>query len=115
MILAHSCRLGATYASRHYVPYEGYQRKRDGFDPRNFMEGNVEVLRSGDFADEDEHRGSDKDEAPLGFGLAESTSSTPALRFRSARELANRLGGVSPEDRRMPGGRASPRLVLFGA
>ena len=100
-ILVHSCGLRATDASRHYVPCEGYQRKRDALDPRNFMEGHVEVLHFGDFADGDEPRGPDEDDAPLGVGLADATSSNPTRRILSAIDLAAWLDELPPEDRRM--------------
>jgi hypothetical protein len=100
-ILVHSCGLRATDASRHYVPCEGYQRKRDALDPRNFLEGHVEVLRFGDFGDEDEHRGPDEDDAPVGFGLAEATSTNPTRRILSAINLVAWLQDLPAEDRRM--------------
>jgi hypothetical protein len=100
-ILVHSCGLRATDASRHYVPCDGYQRKRDALDPRNFMEGHVEVLRFGDFDAEDERRCPDEDGAPVGFGLAEATSSNPTLRILSAVNLTAWLAELLPEDRRM--------------
>ncbi|XXX76093.1 hypothetical protein WMF30_51435 [Sorangium sp. So ce134] len=92
-ILVHSCGLRATDASRYYVPCDGYQRKRDVFDPRNFMEGRVEVLRFGDFDDEDE--------APFGFALAEATSSNPTRRILSAINLTAWLADLPADDRRM--------------
>ncbi|WP_438033721.1 hypothetical protein [Sorangium sp. So ce204] len=64
MNFVNSCRLLATDASRHYVACEGYQRKRNALDPHNFMEGNLEVLRFSDFADEDEHRGLGEEDVP---------------------------------------------------
>ena len=100
-ILVHSCGLRATDASRYYVPCDGYQRKRDALDPRNFMEGNVEVLHFGDFADGDEPRGPDEDDAPLGFGFADATSSNPTRRILSAIDLAAWLDDLPPEDRHM--------------
>ncbi|WP_437723707.1 hypothetical protein [Sorangium sp. So ce861] len=100
-LLVHSCGLRATDASRYYVPCDGYQRKRDVFDPRNFMEGDVEVLRFGDFADEDAHRGPDEDEAPVSFGLAEATSSNPTRRILSAINLTTWLADLPADDRRM--------------
>src|SRR5277367_4593725 len=48
-ILVHSCRLRATDPGRHYVPCDGHQRKGDVLDPRNFLDGTLEVLRLGDF------------------------------------------------------------------
>lgn len=100
-ILVHSYRLRATDASRYYVPCDGYQRKRDALDPRNFMEGHVEVLRFGDFADKEEHRGPDEDEAPFGFSLAEATSHNPTRRLLSAIDLTAWLAELPTEDRRM--------------
>ncbi|WP_437301146.1 hypothetical protein [Sorangium sp. So ce426] len=100
-ILVHSCGPRATDASRYYVPCNGYQRKCDVFDPRNFMEGRIEVLRFGDFDDEDEHRGPDEDEAPVGFGLAEATSSNPTRRILSAINLTAWLADLPADDRRM--------------
>jgi DNA-directed RNA polymerase specialized sigma24 family protein len=100
-ILVHSCGLRATDASRYYVPCEGYQRKRDALDPRNFMEGHVELLRFGDFDAEDEHRGPDEDEAPGGFGLTEATSSNPMRRIISAINLTAWLAKLPVEDRHM--------------
>src|SRR5262245_54219252 len=62
-ILVHACGQRATDASRHYVPCDGYQRKRDALDPRNYMEGTVEVLRLADLhEDEDEGEGHRLDE-----------------------------------------------------
>ena len=100
-ILVHSCGLRATDPSRHYVPCDGYQRKRDALDPRNFMEGHVELLRFGDFDAEDEIRGPDEEDAPVGFGLAEATSANPTRRIVSAINLTAWLAELSPEDRRM--------------
>jgi DNA-binding CsgD family transcriptional regulator len=100
-ILVHSCGLRATDPSRYYVPCDGYQRKRDALDPRNFMEGHVELLRFDDFDADDEIRGPDEDEAPVGFGLAEATSSNPTRRILSAINLTAWLTELSPEDRRM--------------
>ena len=100
-ILVHSCGLRATDASRYYVPCDGYQRKRDALDPRNFMEGHVELLRFGDFDADDEHRGPDEDEEPVGFGLAEATSSNPTRRILSAINLTAWLAELPVEDRHM--------------
>ncbi|WP_437649240.1 hypothetical protein [Sorangium sp. So ce362] len=100
-ILVHSCGPPATAASRYYVPCNGYQRKCDVFDPRNFMEGRIEELRFGDFDDEDEHRGPDEDEAPVGLGLAEATSSNPTRRILSAIDLTAWLADLPADDRRM--------------
>ncbi|WP_438040144.1 hypothetical protein [Sorangium sp. So ce128] len=100
-ILIHSCGLRATDASRYYVPCDWYQRKRDVFDLRNFMHGRVEVLRFGDFAAEDEHRGPDEDEAPVGFSLAEATSNNPTQRILSAINLIAWLAELPADDRRM--------------
>jgi hypothetical protein len=100
-ILVHSCGLRATDPSRHYVPCNGYQRKRDALDPRNFLEGNVEVLRFGDFDMDDERRGPDEDEAPLGFGLAEATSANPVRKILSAIDLTAWLDELPADDRRM--------------
>ncbi|WP_437899209.1 hypothetical protein [Sorangium sp. So ce124] len=122
-ILVHSCGPRATDASRYYVPCNGYQRKCDVFDPCNFMEGRIEVLRFGDFdnedehrgpnedehrgpdedehrgPDEDEHRGPDEDEAPVGFGLAEATSSNPTRRILSAINFTAWLADLPADDR----------------
>jgi hypothetical protein len=100
-ILVHSCGLRATDSSRYYVPCDGYQRKRDALDPRNFMAGHVEVLRFGDFDADDELRGPDEDEAPVGFGLAEATSANPTRRIISAINLAAWLAELPAEDRHM--------------
>lgn len=100
-ILVHSCGLRATDPSRHYVPCDGYQRKRDALDPRNFLEGHVEVLRFGDFDTDDEYRGPDEDEAPLGFGLAEATSANPVRKILSAIDLTAWLVDLPADDRRM--------------
>jgi DNA-directed RNA polymerase specialized sigma24 family protein len=100
-LLVHSCRLRATDASRYYVPCDGYQRKRDALDPRNFMDGRIEVLRFGDFADEDEHRCPDEDEAPVGVGFAEATSNNPTRKILSAIDLTAWLEELPAEDRRM--------------
>ena len=100
-ILVHSCGLRATDPSRHYVPCDGYQRKRDALDPRNFLEGHVEVLRFGDFDTDDERRCPDEDEAPIGFGLAEATSANPVRKILSAIDLTAWLDELPADDRQM--------------
>lgn len=99
--LIHACKLRAIDLSRYVAQCDGGQRKRDGFDLRNYIAGRVEVLRFGDFADEDEHRGPDEDEASLAFGLAEATSNNPMRKIVSAIDLASWLAKLPVEDRRM--------------
>jgi hypothetical protein len=70
-ILVHACRQRATDPSRYFVHCDGYKRKKDVLDPRNFMEGQVEVLHFGDVVD-------DVEEAPVHLGFAELDSANPA-------------------------------------
>jgi hypothetical protein len=85
-ILVHACRLRATDPSRFYVPADG-PRKKDVYDVRNFMEGNVEVLRFADFIDEEKNNIKRESAAPTGFGLAEAASNDPTRRLMSAVDL----------------------------
>ncbi|KYF57782.1 hypothetical protein BE04_39485 [Sorangium cellulosum] len=96
-----SCGLRATDTSRHHVPSGGYQRKGDVRAPRNFTKGNAEVLRFGGFAAKDERRGSGEDEAPVGFSLADATTSNPKRRILSANDQIAWLGEFLADARRM--------------
>lgn len=100
-LLVHACKLRAIDLSRYVAQCDGGQRKRDVFDLRNYIAGHVEVLRFGDFDADDEHRGPDEDEAPIGFGLAEATSSNPTRRIISAVSLTAWLAELPVEDRHM--------------
>jgi DNA-directed RNA polymerase specialized sigma24 family protein len=93
-ILVHSCRLRATDPSRHFVPCEGYQRKRDVLDPRNYLEGTVEVLHFGEVVDE-------VDGAPVHIGFAELDSTNPTKQIVSAISLEEWLETLAPRDREL--------------
>jgi hypothetical protein len=104
-ILVHACGQRAADASRYYVPCEGYQRKRDALDPRNYMEGTVEVLRLADLHEEEEdgdqgHRLNQRDR-PISIGFAEVRCNNPVRKILSAIDLTAWLGQLAPEDRRM--------------
>ncbi|WP_437316243.1 hypothetical protein [Sorangium sp. So ce385] len=96
----HACRLRAIDLGRQVVQSDG-QPGRDVFDLRNHLSGPVELLRLGDFADEDEHRDPSEDEVPLGFGFAEATTTNPTRRILSAIDLTTWLTDLPAEDRRM--------------
>jgi hypothetical protein len=100
-ILVHSCTLRATDASRYYVPCEGYQRKRDALDPRNYMAGTVEVLRLADLHEEedDEAHQVDRRDKPISVGFAELRCTNPVRKILSAIDLTAWLAGLAPEDR----------------
>jgi hypothetical protein len=93
-ILVHACRLRATDPSRYFVHCEGYQRKRDVLDVRNFMEGNVEVLHFSDVAD-------DVEDTPFSLGFAELDSQNPTRRIISAINLETWLEALAPRDRKL--------------
>jgi len=106
-LLVHACRLRAIDLSRHYVPSEGYQRKRDVLDPRNYHSGRVEVLRFCDVAAESESCWSSEEGDPFAIGFAEKTSLNPHGRIVSAINLLDWLEELPAEDRRMLELRAS--------
>ena len=89
-ILVHAAYLRATDPSRHFVPCEGYQRKRDVLDPRNYMEGSVEVLHFEDVAD-------DVEDTSIDLGFAELENSNPTRRIISALSLNEWLGSQDRE------------------
>ncbi|UQA61358.1 sigma-70 family RNA polymerase sigma factor [Polyangium aurulentum] len=93
-ILVHACRQRATDPSRYFVHCEGYKRKKDVLDPRNYMEGQVEVLHFGDVAD-------DVEEAPVHLGFAELDTANPTKRIISAISLNEWLETLSPRDREL--------------
>ncbi|MDC3956265.1 hypothetical protein KEG38_20560 [Polyangium jinanense] len=93
-ILVHACRLRATDPGRHYVPCEGYQRKRDVLDPRNYMQGNLEVLHLDDVAD-------DMEDTSFSLGFAELDSTNPTRRIISAISLNEWLETLTPRDREL--------------
>ena len=93
-ILVHSAHLRATDASRHFVPCEGYQRKRDVLDPRNYMEGRVEVLHFDDVND-------DPEDTSIDLGFAELDSSNPTRRIISGISLNEWLDTLGPDDREL--------------
>lgn len=97
----HACRLRATDPSRHYVPCEGSQRKRDVLDPRNFNEGNVEVLRFADIVDKPGQHTTHDGEVPTGFGLAEPTAPNPARKLASAVDLTAWLDELPEQDQEL--------------
>jgi hypothetical protein len=93
-ILVHACRQRATDPSRYFVHCDGYKRKKDVLDPRNYMEGQVEVLHFGDVVD-------DVAEAPGHLGFAELDSANPTRRIISAISLNEWLETLAPRDREL--------------
>ena len=93
-ILVHFYRLRATDPSRHFVPCEGYQRKRDVLDLRNYMEGRVEILHFSDVAD-------DVEDTAASLGFAEINSSNPTRRIVSAISLHEWLATLGTDDREL--------------
>ncbi|WP_437796459.1 hypothetical protein [Sorangium sp. So ce693] len=99
--MVHSCGLRATGASRYHVPCGGYQCKRDVRAPRNFGKRQRRGAALRRLRRQDERRGSDEDEAPVGLSLADPTTSNPKKRILSAIDLNASLGELSADDRRM--------------
>jgi hypothetical protein len=103
-ILVHACRLKATDPSRYLARADG-RRKGDIFDPRNFMDGRVEVLRLADLHEEEEDEGEGhqlgRRDKPTSIGFAEARCSNPVRKLNSAVDLTAWLKELPAEDRRM--------------
>lgn len=104
-ILVHSCGQRATDASRYYVHCDGYQRKRNVLDPRNYMEGTVEMLRLDRLHEDEEDDGeghqTGRRDKPASIGFAELRCPSPLRKIHSARDLTAWLVELAAEDRRM--------------
>lgn len=87
-ILVHSCRQRAHDLGRYLVRAGDARRARDVFDPRNFLEGRVEVLHI-DHADHDDD--------PL-LGLAAELALNPTRRIVSAIDLCAWLDDLDGDD-----------------
>lgn len=87
-ILVHSCRQRAHDLGRYLVRAGDARRARDVLDPRNYLEGRVEVLRI-------EH--DDGDDDPL-LGLAAELSLNPTRRIVSAIDLDAWLHDLADSD-----------------
>ena len=98
-LLVHHCHVRAMDLSRQLAS-DGTQRKRDALDPRNSLDGTLELF----------HLDSDGIEgvAPHGVvGFAEATSHNPTTRIVSAINLDRWLAELEEEDRSLLELRAS--------
>ena len=110
-LLVHAARLRAEDLSRQIVPCDGVARKTCVMDPRNYIDGKVEVLRLDKIV-------SDHDEANM-LGLAEAMAANPVRKLVSAIDLEAWLAGLSEDDRvllamRMAGHRLKPIANRLG-
>lgn len=95
-ILAHHCRLRATDLGRAFV--RGGQRKRDVFDPRNYHEGRLELLRVDSLPTPDgDCRG--EEDAALVVGLVDGLAQDPTPVLIGAIDLGRWVRALPARDR----------------
>lgn len=100
-ILVHSCRQRAVDPNRRFVKADGCQPKRDVYDPRNYLEGRLELLRFDGAADEDGRLYSEEGDVGVEYSLYDAFVMDPSEHLDSAIDLLNWFKKLAPHDQKL--------------